>query len=249
MKITKYGWSPDLPDQRDHKFGLQVVTLPKSVDLRPQDAVPVYDQGQLGSCTGNAISAAYAFDLKKQKEAVFIPSRLFIYYNERLLEHTTRQDAGAAIRDGIKTIATYGVCDETQWPYNISSFAKKPTKACYTAAAKQTAVKYQRVDNTIGNNIKAALASGFPVVFGFSVYASFESAEVARTGVVPMPKSNEQLLGGHAVLAMGYTTDNKVIVRNSWGTGWGDKGYFYIPLEYLTNNNLADDFWVVQAVK
>ena len=138
--------------------------------------------------------------------------------------------------------------NEKSWPYVISKFTNKPTDSCYKEATGNKAVKYQRLMRTL-YDFKSCLASGFPFVGGFSVYESFESNEVAQTGKMPMPTANEQLLGGHAVMFVGYDDSiNCWIVRNSWGNKWGDKGYFYMPYEYLLNRNLSDDFWVIQKV-
>jgi C1A family cysteine protease len=192
-KIPQYGWIPDLPDARDHMYAAPpqvLATLPPQVDLRPH-CPPVLDQGNLGSCTANAIANAHLFDQQQQKaRGVFLPSRLFIYYNERAMEGTVRVDAGAMIRDGIKSLAQQGACAEKRWPYLIAKFAHKPTKPCYTDAMKHQAVSYQRLVPTLPQ-LQGCLASGFPFVFGFTVYASFESTEVARTGTVPMPRPHE----------------------------------------------------------
>jgi C1A family cysteine protease len=246
-----YGWIRDNPDQRDHLYAAPVVALaalPPSVDLRTA-CPPVYDQGQLGSCTGNGIAAALQFDRMKQKLTPnFIPSRLFIYYNERVMEHTVASDSGAQIRDGIKSVGQQGDCPETEWPYNIASFAQKPPAKCYTDALKYKAVLYQRVLQNV-NQMKGCLASGYPFVFGFTVYDSFESQPVAQTGVVPMPASAEKVLGGHCVVAVGYDdAQQRFIVRNSWGTGWGMQGYCTMPYAYLTDPNLASDFWTIRLV-
>lgn len=253
MPIHKsYGWVPDLPDQRDHLYAAApaiLSKLPPKKDLR-SGCPPVYDQGQLGSCTANAIAAAVQFDLKKQKLKVFAPSRLFIYYNERVIEHTVNSDNGAQIRDGIKSIASQGVCPEPEWPYDIAKFADKPTPQCYKDAAKCEAVGYQRLVSTNLNQLKGCIASGFPFVFGFTVYDAFESQEVAETGILNLPGPQEKVQGGHAVLAVGYDdTTQRFAVRNSWGKDWGIKGYFTIPYAYLTNTNLADDFWTVRIIK
>lgn len=244
----KYGWAPDVPDHRDFYLSLtRKKKLPTSVDLRDKD-IQIFDQGELGSCTANAIAAAYAFDLKKQNEEVFTPSRLFIYYNERVIENTVKEDAGAMIRDGFKTINQIGVCNETIWPYQISKFKRKPSKRCYKQAESNKAVVYQRVNRTL-YDFQSCLASEVPIVIGIAVYESFESNSVAKTGIVPMPSSHEQMLGGHAVTIVGYdNTKNWFIVRNSWGPKWGDKGYFYLPYDYITNSNLSDDFWCVKQV-
>src|SRR5258708_2895512 len=210
--IARYGWIRDLPDQRDHIYAAPpavLPTLPASVDLRP-NCPPVYDQAQIGSCTANAIAAAHQFDQLKLKLAApspFIPSRLFIYYNERALEGTVSTDSGAQIRDGIKSIAQQGVCLETSWPYDGDPFPPnnkltvKPPQAAYTEALKYKAVAYQRVPQVL-NQMKGCLASGYPFVFGFTVYQSFEGPDVAKSGVVPMPTPSEQVLGGHPVVAV-----------------------------------------------
>ncbi len=248
-KIKHYGWRPDLPDQRDYMFAPRApVKLPPAVDMRPQ-CPPVLDQGQLGSCTANAISSAYEFDQMKQKVAQpFVPSRLFIYYNERVIEGNVSQDSGATIRDSVKAVASWGAPPETLWPYKITKFAVKPPAKVYTAGKKYEAVKYQRVNQTL-QDIQTALAGGFPVVYGFSVYASFETPAVAKSGVVPLPAASEKLLGGHANMLVGYdNSTSRFLSKNSWGTGWGMAGYCTIPYDYLTNPKLATDFWVVRSV-
>lgn len=246
----RYGWIPDLPDARDRVYQLpkKAGLLPSSADLR-SGCPTVYDQGDLGSCTANAIGAAIEFDQGKQKLRPYAPSRLFIYYNERALEGTIDTDSGAQIRDGIKAVASQGVCPETMWPYVEQSFATRPTAPCFKYAKLHPAVQYARVtQNAV--QLKACVASGYPFVFGFTVYESFESDEVAKSGIVPMPFSTETLLGGHAVMAVGYDdASQRFLVRNSWGTGWGMGGYFTIPYAYLTDSNLADDFWMIRVVK
>jgi C1A family cysteine protease len=252
LKKARYGWVHDLPDQRDHLYAAPVTVLaalPRRADLRPL-CPPVYDQGQLGSCTANAIAAAIQFDQMKQELAeVFTPSRLFIYYNERAMEHTVDSDSGAQIRDGIKSVGKQGDCPEPEWPYVIARFKTKPPARCYLHAVKHKAVLYQRL-TPIANQLKGCLASGYPFVFGFTVYESFDTERVATTGKVDMPGPNEQVVGGHAVMAVGYDdVRQRFIVRNSWGAGWGQKGSFTMPYAYLTDRNLADDFWTIRLVE
>jgi C1A family cysteine protease len=173
-------------------------------------------------------------------------SRLFIYYNERRIEGTTDEDAGAYIRDGIKALKEWGACDEFLWPYRESWFAAKPSEEAYRDALKRRIVAYYRVSDL--SDLRTALADGNPVVFGFMVFASFESAAVSRTGIMPMPGANDEFRGGHAVLAVGYDDEKRhLIVRNSWGASWGDKGYFYMPYGYINDPGLSSDFWVVKG--
>ena len=251
-KIPGYGWTPDLPDQRDLSYAAprRVLTqLPAKVDLRSK-CPPVLDQGELGSCTAHAIANAHLFNQKLLRaKKTFLPSRLFIYYNERAMENTVRQDAGAQIRDGIKSIAKQGAAPESLWPYDISQFAKKPPRPAYTEALLHQAVTYRRVTQSL-NQLKSCLAEGLPIVFGFTVYESFESDAVARTGKLPMPGEKESCVGGHAVLAVGYNDKTKCFtIMNSWSKDWGDKGYFYMPYDYMTNRDLADDFWTISTVE
>jgi C1A family cysteine protease len=249
-KIKRYGWIPDLLDRRDFLYAASpevLSALPSQVDLRAQ-CPPVYDQGQLGSCTANAIAAAIQFDQIKQKIPAFIPSRLFIYYNERVIEGTVASDSGAQIRDGIKSVAHIGACPETEWPYDIEKFADRPTPVCFTDAAKTESSSYRRLSPTLAQ-LKGCLASGFPFVFGITVYDSFESPDVAKTGHVPMPGNGDKPIGGHAILAVGYDDTNRwFLIRNSWGTKWGMDGYFTLPYEYATSSQLSSDFWTIRLV-
>ncbi len=260
-----YGWVPDLPDARDHLFATRPATigaLPASVDLREQCPAQVYDQGRIGSCTANAIAGAFEFDLLKQNVNDFMPSRLFIYYNERFIEGTVGTDSGAMIRDGVKSVARLGVCQEDEWKYDDTPPVKdggawpkgaragqKPTDQCFTDALNNTVDSYQRVVRSL-SQFKGCLAEGYPFVFGFTVYESFESDEVSHSGVVPLPAPDEEVLGGHAVLAVGYDdATGRFLVRNSWGPGWGMGGYFTMPYAYLTERNLSSDFWTIRTVR
>ena len=245
----KYTWKPDRLDPRDIKYTTTQNSIPTQVDLRGPLMPPVLDQGNLGSCTANASASNFEYLLRKQSLPAFAPSRLFIYYYERVIDGTVSTDSGANVRDSMTTLSKQGVCDEQEWKYNINNFRFKPHIACYNAAVKNKITSYQSIDNTNIALIKDCLAAGFPFVFGFQVYESFESAQVAATGHVPMPASNEQLLGGHCTMAVGYDDINQwAIAKNSWSASWGDGGYFYLPYSYLTNPKMASSFWTPRLV-
>jgi C1A family cysteine protease len=246
------GWKPDLTDYRDHMFKAVLnKPAPPLIDLRSKCPI-IYDQGELGSCTANALAGAFQFELLKQiriRSKTMIPSRLFIYYNERVLEGTVSSDSGASLRDGIKTLNNDGVCSENLWKYKISRFIQKPSAACYANALKNQVQEYISLPASIPQ-VKQCLVDGFPVVFGFTVYTSFLSEQVARTGIMPMPQDNDQLEGGHAVMAVGYdNSKSALIVRNSWGKDWGINGYFYMPYDYTTLAHLTSDFWSIRLVE
>lgn len=246
FSIPKYHWVPDKVDKRDHIYNLVGATQSAIVDLRLYCS-PIEDQGNLGSCTGNAIAGSIELIDKRNSRTLDV-SRLFIYYYERLLEGSINYDSGAYIRDGIKACYTYGAPVESLWPYNISKFRTPPTAAAITDAAKRKVTSYQRAIDY--NAVMDALNSGYSVVVGFSVYSSFESVAVARTGNMPYPNTKkEKLLGGHAVLIVGYNKNRNVfIVRNSWGAGWGDRGYFYMPFQVIQNTSMSSDFWIIKSI-
>lgn len=253
FRLNKYGWRPDKPDIRDLKFSaprnLSAAALPTKVDLRPGCPAP-YDQDELGSCTGMAIGGLLHYNLIKQDPAkAFQPSPLFIYYNERVLSNSVNEDSGAELRDGIKSLVRWGVCPEQYWPYIISKYKTKPIKFAYNSALPHRIEKYMRIRH-VETDIKANLADGFPFVCGIMVYESFESNEVAQSGIVPMPLGRkDKALGGHAIMVCGYDdSTRKFLLRNSWGIKWGMDGYFTLPYEYLLNDDLADDFWTVRHV-
>ena len=250
-KIARYGWRPDTPDHRDLSFRPMVTKVAPAVDLRTSGFMPsVYDQGDLGSCTANAIGSAYEYLQKRSGYTDYMPSRLFIYYGERVIEHSVGEDAGAEIRDGMKVIGRLGTPHEQLWAYDVTKFAVKPSPAAYQDGLMHQCIKYQRVQQGV-TSLKLALSQGLPVVFGFTVGASFESDEVAHTGVWN-PVHGEEQIGGHAVKLVGYKSINTVdyfIVKNSWGTGWGDGGYFYMPTAWVASARNASDFWVIQQVE
>lgn len=262
----KLGWLPDVPDTRDIPFAAVFRVprkLPARTDLRA-GCSPVEDQGNLGSCTAQALVGALEFlELRalpspsdkskianqKSKISRFRDlSRLFVYYNERAAIGTVQEDSGAMLRTGIKTLKAQGVCREGLWPYEIRRFTAKPSEACYAEAADHQVTAYQRL-NTLAE-MKACLAMGLPFVFGFAVYAHVMSAAVARTGRIRLPGKSERMLGGHAVMAVGYQESTRMVLfRNSWGAAWGCSGYGQMPYAYLESRELSDDFWCIQGTE
>ena len=247
FSIPKYHWVRDKVDTRDHLYQLTGVSSAKTIDLR-KHCSPIEDQGNLGSCTGNAIAGAIEL-LHKRKSRTLDISRLFIYYYERLYIGTVNYDSGAYIRDGIKACYTYGAPIENLWPYDITKFKNKPSTLAINEALTRKVTSYQKAVDF--NAVIDAITSGYPVIIGFDVYSSFTSTAVARTGIMPYPNTRtEKYLGGHAVLIVGYNkTNSTFIVRNSWGTNWGDKGYFYMPFQVIQNTKMSSDFWVIKNIK
>jgi C1A family cysteine protease len=244
----RLGYKRGPHDLRDHPFIRVAPALPESVDLTTSPFMPpVYDQGQLGSCTSQGWAACFQFDQRKLGKPDFMPSRLEIYYLERQLDGTVGQDAGAQIRDGAKVLSKWGVSREELWPYIENKFKYPLPPSVVNDPNKEFAVTYEKVDNSKADNLRHALALGFPVVFGATLYESFESEAAAATGVIPMPTRAEAPIGGHCQVVVGYTP-TFFIVRNSWGTSWGVKGYSRMPIEYLTNTELANDFWILETL-
>ncbi len=249
-----YGYVPDQHDPKDliyQSVRPSMAPLPANVDLR-QLCSPVRDQGNLGSCTGFAIAVGYREFLLKKLGVPFVQlSPLFLYYEERVLEHDVAQDAGAMPRDGFKVLAKIGCAPESDDPYDVAKFTKPPSAKAVKDAAQYKIAAYHRLLTL--NDMRTCLAGGGCFVIGFKVYDSCESDAVAKTGKVPMPVlATEQLLGGHAVFCAGYRTDSAIagggafIVKNSWGTGWGDGGYFYMPYAFATTH-LITDAWTGMA--
>ncbi|MCX5703447.1 MAG: C1 family peptidase [Candidatus Omnitrophica bacterium] len=244
FKRKIYGWLPDIPDQRDFFYSAikPKIRIPGRVDLRQYCSL-VEQQGSLGSCTACALVGNLEF-LDNRPDATYTDaSRLFIYYNERLLRGNEDYDSGASLRDGIKTLRKTGYCWEKVWPYDIERFTQKPPRRCYNEASKHRIASYHRIHAL--PEMLACLAEGYPFVFGFAVYESFQSKRVERTGIVNMPKKNERVIGGHAVMATGYNQEERrFLVRNSWGLKWGEAGYFTMPFAYLETQ--AADFWTIR---
>ncbi len=249
-----YGYIRDVEDVLDYKYSAirpSQIAVPPMIDLRPQCS-PVRDQGQLGSCTGFAIAVGLREFLQIKQGGSFIPlSPLFLYYEERKIEHTTNQDAGAQPRDGMAVLAKMGCAPEADDPYDVTKFSHPPAKQAISDAKSFLISAYHRLQTL--DDIKTCLAGGMGLMIGFTVYESFESDAVAQTGKMPMPQPSEQQVGGHAVFVCGFATDASwpgggyLTIKNSWGTGWGDKGYFYMPWAYVQPTLVTDAWTVVLA--
>jgi len=268
------GWIPDYPDIRDYtelreeiklilgaKGPLKAKSLPSSIDLR-EWCSPVEDQGQIGSCTANAGVGVIEYYERKSFKRHLDASRLFLYKVTRNLMKM-KGDTGAYLRTTMGAMVLFGVPPETYWPYSDDEdkFDKEPPAFCYAFAQNYQALKYFRHDplglkaEEVLKKVKTYLASGHPAMFGFTVYNSIEQADT--TGKIPFPSSKEKIDGGHAVVAVGYDdkmviqnkygkikTTGALLIRNSWGKGWGEKGYGWLPYEYVSKG-LAEDFWSV----
>jgi C1A family cysteine protease len=246
-QVRRYGWKPSLPDLRDHLADASELAVLDEVDPRG-DLPPVFDQGQLGSCTANAVGAAVEYDAKLNGSDPGALSRLWIYYYERVIEGSPAdQDTGAFGRDGFKVCQKMGVPLESSWPYEVSHFADEPPATLADEALTHRISNYRAVPRNL-DSMKAVLSNRQTIAFGFTVYQSFESPEVAKTGMVPMPSRSDAVLGGHEVLMVGYLRDqpNHALVRNSWGDGWGLGGYFLMPWSYILDANLATDFRTIR---
>ena len=262
-----YGALPDPPDHRDRKCRYSYKQIPTDPEVDLRSYVPqVLNQGALGSCTANAVVAAFVIDAKKQKLYYFEPSRLFLYYNTREIEGDVSTDSGASLRNTVKAINKCGVCPEKRieacdfregqpdgsrrylpyWPYETQKFRERPPPQCYSEAVRNNICKYERLSQEI-NQLRACLKSGSPFVFGFEVFPSFDRTQCF--GIMPMPTKGEVSHSSHAVVAVGYDDERqKIVVLNSWGCHWGQNGYFFMPYEFIENENYCRDFWKIELV-
>lgn len=250
-----YNHINDQKDDRDFVFTghlFSATQLPERVDLS-MHYPSVYDQGQIGSCTGNSISSVIKYTMNRlhaKNNFTSIPSRLFIYCNGRIVDEIPLQDdAGCSVRGALKGVAKNFVCDESIYKYTEDNVYKKPIDLAYSSAHKYKHFSYFSVPQDL-TAVKKCLAQGFPVILGIQVYESFEYEETLSSGIIPMPDTdNESLLGGHCINLCGYDDHAKAfILRNSWGTSVGlptKRGYFMIPYQYILNKNLASDLWKI----
>jgi C1A family cysteine protease len=244
--VKWYGCKPSYKDKNDHMMSFGAPrALPPAVDLR-QFLPPVMNQESLGSCTAHGVTECARWHIIKRDTTYDFPmSRLQLYYDSRATEDTTDSDAGAMIRDVIKTLAAKGVGHEELWPYDLTKFADAPPQTVYDDAQQYKALKYERVPIST-TALKTAVANQHPVIIGISVYESFEGDDAARTGIIPMPTQGEEMVGGHCMLVVGYgQKPGTFTVRNSWGDDWGDKGDCYLPEHYLGSADYGSDYWIM----
>ena len=258
---SRYTLARDVPDPRDYIYAPTPARLskqlPSRVDLR-RGCPRVLNQGSLGTCTAHAVAAAFGFEQRRQKIRVTTASRLFIFYNERVMTHQRSLQCVVRLRDAIKAVAKIGVCPETLWPYSedASVLRKRPPREAFEAATKHQIVGYHRIPigtlkpRVFLTHLKHCLADHSPFLFGFVLYESFESEAVKKSGIMPVPlKRHDKIKGGHAVMAVGYDDRRKaVLVRNSWGPGWGIQGYFWMPYGLISDPHFAHDFWTISGV-
>lgn len=241
MYFNDFKVKADLQDWRDHYYSFSRAKTPKErVDLRPW-ASPIEDQLHLGSCVGQAVVGAYELLLNKLDRSKFVDlSRLFVYYNARLLDNSVGEDVGSYVRDGIKAVNKFGICTELAWPYLIEKFANTPPESSYRDARHRLIKKYYRIVDI--KDIVDALNADSPVVTSMNVYDSFYELDDGRKTILPMPTASENLIGGHAVTFVGYDLPKKLfLARNSFGTDWGDQGYFWVPFDYAERDFM--DSW------
>lgn len=266
------GWARELPDLRDFTLeqprvqkilqgsavlGEPTAALETSIDLRKW-CPPIEDQGQLGSCTAQAGVGLMEYYERRAFNTHLDASRLFLYKVTRNLLHWTG-DPGAYLRTTLKAMVLFGVPPEEYWPYDVGRFEQEPPAFCYAFAQNYQPLSYLRLDpagtlpEALLARIKQMLVGGFPSIFGFTVYSSLSQA--ASTGEIPFPQQGDRAVGGHAVMAVGYDDRKSIggrtgalLIRNSWGRGWGREGYGWLPYAYV-ESGLAVDWWTITKLE
>ncbi|MGD8450837.1 MAG: C1 family peptidase [Phycisphaerae bacterium] len=263
-RIARLGWLPDPLDHRDlrvqsatvktalertAKFAAKgaikaraTTKLPPSVDLS-SECTRIENQGEIGSCTAHSVVGLLEYLWKQTYGKAVDASRLFVYKATRNLLGWTG-DTGAFVRSTIKAVRLFGACPEDYWPYDEPAFDNEPPAFCYAFAQNFKTIIYYRLEEKV-DALRASLAQGVPFAFGFTCFESLFNPDVEETGVIPFPGPNEAVIGGHAIMAVGYEQAKKrFIIRNSWGRGWGRRGYGYLPYAYV-EQGLADDCWCI----
>lgn len=250
-------WQPGLPVR------IPIDPVPPKASAAPPSMSlisalpPIRDQGDLGSCTAFSSEAPIWVAMKNAGKTPFVPSPLFTYYNERLMNNQVGSDAGAAIPDIFRASNEYGVCPESAWPYDVSKYTEAPPTAAYEAAKDLRAHIYAPLPQILDNLIGCIHRNLCPIDFGIVVYESFMTDAVAKTGIIPMPKSSEIAQGGHAIDLVGFNQTSQAIngipplhfiLRNSWDTTWGAQGYGFLPFDYILSNELSSDFWMLRSI-
>lgn len=281
ISVTGFGWLPDFPsisdytpEQKDVKPMLATIrrrmesapALATSADLRAWCSL-VENQLNLGSCTANAGVGMVEYYERRAFGRHIDASRLFLYKATRNLLKATG-DTGAFLRTTMEALVLFGVPPEEYWPYVVANYDTEPTAFLYSFGQNYQALKYYRLDPAgtakpaVLASIKTNLASGLPAMFGFTVYNSYTQASVANKGAIPYPTPGEKIVGGHAVMAVGYNdtlqikntnpgavaTTGALLIRNSWGTGWGDGGYGWLPYDYVLKAQ-ATDWWTLISLE
>jgi C1A family cysteine protease len=257
------GWLPDIPDFRDYTIEteevrkmfragpLRAAGLPHSADLR-EHCSPIEDQENIGSCTAHAVVGLVEYLERRTLAEYLDASRRFLYKVTRKL-YRLEGDTGAYIRGTMKPLRIFGVCPEDYWPYDTAKYDEEPPAFCYAFGQAYQAVKYYRIwdpnPTKLLEQLKASLANGLPFAFGFTVYSLIWDPAVQRSGDIPFPQKGDKVDGGHAVMAVGYDDEKRrFLIRNSWGTGWGQQGYGTLPYDYV-GKGIADDFWVLATAE
>lgn len=240
----RLGLIRDKWDERDVYYKVKaarpLLDLPASTERKNISAFKLrYDQGDLGSCVGNGVCYAFRRVLQVNSQPDFEVSRLFAYFNART---DKKNDTGASIRDGFKGVAKYGICSESKWPYVEGRFAVTPFPEAFREALDHQSVRYERVFPVTREAIMDVIARGYPVVYGKKLFDSFLGRQVARTGIVTMPKRCEKEAGGHCMTIFDYDQAGTVEL-NSWGPDWGIDGTCHVPWEYVLKYGF--DFWVL----
>jgi C1A family cysteine protease len=240
------GWIRDKPDPRDILYkATRKRGAGMDLDLRKTGFLPpIYQQYDTNACTSMVIGAAIEYMNMKEKKPVFKPSKLFMYWNGRVLGECTDKDDGAELRDVMKSLSKWGVAPDADFPFLLDNLMKRPPEKAYADAQREIITKYRRIASTV-KDVTAVLSQGQPIIFGAETFKNFNNEETYKTGYFKMPQGKHT--GGHCMLIVGIQP-GYVIVRNSWGLEWGDHGYGYFPIDYMENDNLTGDFWTIDVV-